>query len=183
MIIGISGTLGSGKDTVAQYLAKKGWQHISLSDLIRAEAKKRGIGWDRDSLRNFANLLKTEQGGDALAKIAVKQKKKANFVISSVRKPEEVEYLRSIPSFKLLYVDAPIKLRYKRIITRARVGDTKLSLQDLKKQEQTEMSGKSSQVLSYCKDHADLTIDNSKSLKYLYKQMDKVLNAENQIPK
>jgi len=179
MIIGISGTLGSGKDTVAQYLVKKGWQHISLSDLIRKEAKKRGIGWDRDSLRNFANLLKAESGGDALAKMAVKQKKKENLAISSVRKPEEVDYLQSISGFRLFYVDAPIKLRYKRIVSRARIGDTTITLQDLKKQEHTEMSGKSSQVLSYCKDHADVIIDNSKSLKDLYKQIDEVLNVEN----
>ncbi|OGD56346.1 hypothetical protein A2V71_01340 [Candidatus Berkelbacteria bacterium RBG_13_40_8] len=178
MIIGVSGTLGSGKDTVSEYLIKKGWQHISLSDLIRKEAKKRGVGFDRDSLREFANLLAKEDGSDALAKIAITKKQKNNLVISSVRKPGEVDYLKKIPDFKLFFINASIKLRYKRIIKRARVGDMTMTFDEFEKQEKQEMSGKSSQVLSYCKSHADVIIDNSGSLENLYKQIDKVLNAK-----
>ena len=42
--IGVTGTLGSGKDTLAAYLVSKGFEHISLSDLIREELKKKQSG-------------------------------------------------------------------------------------------------------------------------------------------
>lgn len=183
MIIGVSGTLGSGKDTVAQYLIKKGFQHISLSDMIRAEANKRGMKIDRDSLRNLGNILAKEDGEDALAKKAIAEKKKENLVISSVRKPKEIDYLHTINDFQLLFVDAFIKIRYERIHKRARTGEKQMPFKDFKEKEEIEMSGKSSQVLSYCKDHADAIIDNSGSLENLYKQVNEVLNAKKKTKK
>ncbi len=43
MIIGVTGKMGAGKDTFAVYLGKKGFIHISLSDIIRQEAVARGL--------------------------------------------------------------------------------------------------------------------------------------------
>ena len=179
MIIGLSGTLSSGKDTVAQYLIEKGYEHISLSDLIREEAKKRGMGVDRDSLRELGNILVGEKGEDALAKIAMERKKTDKLIISSVRKPKEVDYLRSLPHFVMLFVDAPIEVRYQRMVSRARAGDKTMTLQELKEKEDMEMSGKSTQRLDYCKEHADYFINNISNLDDLYSQVNKILKEIN----
>ena len=177
MIIGLSGTFGSGKDTVADYLInQKKFQHISLSDLIREEAKKRGLGIDRDSLRNLGNILASEIGEDALARMAIKRKKSANLVISSIRKPKEVDYLKSLTNFILIFVDAPIKLRFNRMSKRKRVGEESMTFDELKEKENLEMSGKSSQRLDYCKKMADKVILNTGTLENLYKKVDVVLN-------
>ena len=40
MIIGITGSYASGKDTVASILQEKGFIHYSLSDILREELKK-----------------------------------------------------------------------------------------------------------------------------------------------
>ena len=42
MIIGVTSTICAGKDSVADYLIKKGFVHISFSDYLRAELKKQG---------------------------------------------------------------------------------------------------------------------------------------------
>jgi len=175
MIIGLSGTIGSGKDTVAEYLIKKGFQHISLSDLIREEAKKRGMGIDRDSLRGLGNILKEEIGGDALARMAIKRKKGENLVISSIRKPEEVDYLKTLSDFKLLFVDAPIEIRFNRMQKRGRKDESKMTILELKAKEELEMSGKSSQRLDYCRAKADVSIDNAKDLNYLFDQINNII--------
>ena len=53
MIIGLTGSYCSGKDTVADYLVnKKGFSHISLSDIIRQELQKAGIEPTRENLIN-----------------------------------------------------------------------------------------------------------------------------------
>ena len=46
MIIGVVGTIGSGKDTVAEYLNQKGFQSISLSDILRGIMKQENLDVD-----------------------------------------------------------------------------------------------------------------------------------------
>lgn len=178
MIIGLSGTFGAGKDTVSQYLVKKGFQHISLSDIIREEATKRKMGHDRDSLRELGNILVREAGKEVLAKQALEKKKNKNLALSSIRRIAEIDFLHKNKDFVLLFVDAPIKIRYGRLHKRGRVGEGTMSFEDFKTKEKLEMSGKSTQRLDLCKKKADIMIDNSKTEKHLYKQIDKILNEE-----
>ena len=41
MIIGITGSYGAGKDTVAELLQKMNFTHVSFSDTLREELKNR----------------------------------------------------------------------------------------------------------------------------------------------
>jgi len=98
MIIGLTGKNASGKGEAANYLKSKGFVYYSLSDVIREEATKRGIGHSRDNLINLGNELRKKFGPDYLAKqinIKIKQqlKKKKNFVIDSIRSPHEAKEL------------------------------------------------------------------------------------------
>ncbi|AKM82566.1 TPA: hypothetical protein DD449_01500 [Candidatus Berkelbacteria bacterium] len=180
MILGISGTFGGGKDTIAEYLIEKDFQHISCSDILREEARRRGLTVERENLRILGNEFLKKIGPGALAKKAVKEKTKKNLALSSVRQPGEVDYLHTIEDFKLIFVDAPIELRFERMKKRSendpeKIEEQQMSLEDLKHREDLEMSGKSSQVLSYCKENADYLIDNSKTKEDLYKTIDKII--------
>ncbi len=43
-IIGVSGTNGSGKDTIGHLLAERhNWLFISMTDMLRDELEKRGL--------------------------------------------------------------------------------------------------------------------------------------------
>lgn len=81
MIITISGSLGSGKSTVAKLLAKKlGYKHYSMGDFQRELAKERGI--------SLLELSKLEEKDKSLDKIVDQKqkdlgKKEDNFVIDS----------------------------------------------------------------------------------------------------
>ena len=68
MIIGVTGSYASGKDSVAEYLIKKGFQHFSLSDEIRKELKKRKIKETRQNLIKLGNELRKKHGNEILAK-------------------------------------------------------------------------------------------------------------------
>jgi len=176
MIIGISGTFGSGKDLVARYLeSEKGFQHFSLADILREIAVEDGVNVDRESVRILANKLNQEEGGDFLAKRALKRKNKENLVISAVRRPEEIDLLKKQDSFILIFVDAPIEIRFKRLVSRSRDIEGQMTLDELKSKENLESSGKSSQRVDLCKKKANYIIDNSGTKEDLQNKIDKIL--------
>src|SRR3990167_6671555 len=172
MIIGLTGKNASGKGEAANYLKSKGFVYYSLSDVIREEATKRGIGHSRDNLINLGNELRKKFGPDYLAKqinIKIKQqlKKKKNFVIDSIRSPHEAKELIKNKGFILVGVDAPIELRFKRLLERNRLGDAK-TLEEFKSQEEREnLKSDTNQQLDKTLGMADKVIVNDGTLEEL----------------
>lgn len=178
MIIGVTGTLASGKDTVADYLIEKGFSHFSLSEELRAIARVRGVEETRDNLLTLANQIRDKKGPDFLAKEAFK-KIKGKTVISSIRQPAEIDFLKDKlgNQFKMLGVDAPVKLRFERSLKRARPGDQAPTLKDFIAKEKREMiSDKNAQNIGLCMKKTDLLIQNDKDLATFYRRIEKALN-------
>ena len=127
MIIGLTGTMASGKDAIVDVLKRKGFITLSLSDEVRAEARERGIEITRENLQALGNEMRQNQGPSVLAqrilmKISDPQK---NYVINGIRNPCEIAELKNWPSFYLIAVDAPQQLRFQRLMTRNRPSDPK----------------------------------------------------------
>jgi len=178
MIIGVTGTMASGKDSVSDYLKEKGFFHFSLSDAIRAECDKRGLPKDRDTLRNLGNELREKQGAGVLAKFALEAIEKSgakNAVITSIRNPEEVKLLKKRGGFIFLAVDAPVELRYKRAKSRHREDDF-VDFETFKKQEKMEMAGgPGKQNLGEVMAMADHILINDGTMENLRKKIDLIL--------
>lgn len=182
MIIGITGWFASGKDTVCDYLEKKGFQKISLSDIIREYCSKEGLEYTRDNLRNMGNKLRQKYGSDFLAKEALSRMskdKKTNYVIPSIRQPAEVEVLRKDKNFQLWEMYAPQKTRYRRLIKRARTDDEKsISFKEFVKKEEAEKGdGPNCQQVDKVIADSDKRIDNSRKIEDLFEQIDKILTS------
>jgi dephospho-CoA kinase len=178
MIIGVIGTLGTGKGTVASYIAKKkGFKHISLSKIIRYESKKLGYGMDRTSLQKVGNLFAKRNG--YLAERALERMEKAgvrNAVIEGIRIVPDIKRLKKAGKFVLIAVDAPLKLRYERIKKRKNIEDRKVSFENFKKEDKKELRGDwPGQQTGKCLKLADYKIVNDKTKKELYKKIDKIL--------
>lgn len=140
-IIAIGGTLSSGKDTIAHYLEKKGFVHLSLSDELREIARERGFETGREILHNIAKEVRSNFGDDYLMRLVVEKigdSKKENFVITSIHHPEEVKYLKKRGAL-LWVVDAPLELRFERAKLRKRIGDG-AALEEFKIQEELELN-------------------------------------------
>jgi dephospho-CoA kinase len=180
MIIGITGTTGAGKDTLAQYLVGKSFLHFSLSDMIRDEARKRGIELTRRNLQDLGNEMRRAHGLGVFSKIALgKIKKGGNYIITSIRNPGEAKVLAQNQEFVLWAVDAPQKERFLRMINR-RERDEKepLTLEEFKKSEarEIESSDKSSQQLAECIKMANFIIINDSDLASFFKKTDELLH-------
>lgn len=180
MIIGLTGTMAAGKDTVADYLVKgKGFLSHSLSDIVREEATARGLPHGRDTLRDVGNDLRRRHGLAVLAERALERIKAAGeprSVIVSIRNPAEVERLRQEPGFHLIAVDAPQRTRYGRLRTRQRVGDA-IDFDTFVAQEAKEMTSAdpANQQLREVTAMADVTLRNEGTFDQLSAKVEALL--------
>ena len=177
MIIGLTGTNGSGKTVAADYLQSKGFAFHSLSDEIREELARQNRDATREQLIDMGNRLRAEYGPAVLAeRIKAKLRLEGNYVIDSIRNPYEVQALRSTGDFQLLHLDAPLDLRYERV--RQRGGPrTPASRQEFVEQEQREMQSDNpaSQQLQACHALADETLLNDGSIEEFQRKLDAVV--------
>lgn len=182
MIIGFTGSLGSGKDTAADYLKKKGFAYYSLSDILREECHKRNLEKNRDNLIKIGNELRTKFGPDFLSKRILERIEKDKVdkaVIVSLRNPKEVEIFKKRGDFILLNIAAPLTIRFERI--RKRAGDRdKVSFEKFKVQEDMEMISQdpNRQQLRAVMEMADYIIDNAGSLEDLYAQIEEKIGQK-----
>ncbi len=175
MIIGLTGTNASGKGTVAEYLAGKGFARYSLSDELRNIMRQEGIPLTRQNMIQAGIKCRSEHGNGCLAKRVSGKLKGKNAVVDSIRHPEEAKELKKLDGFMLMAVDAPAELRYERSRARGSERDEK-SLHDFIERESGEMHGKGAeQQIAAVMQMADCKITNDGSLEKLYKKVDATL--------
>lgn len=177
MILGITGNYASGKDSVAEILQKMNFYHVSYSDLLREELKKRGRDVSRDNLIAIGNELRQRYGADILSQYAVQKVLDGeNYVFSSIRNPSEVEYLQSRPDFMLVNVIAPEKVRLQRIIARNREQDPK-TLAELRQKEALENKKDAHvQQLNTVAKMAKVTLVNDSSIEALQQKVPQLVS-------
>jgi len=172
MIIGITGSNASGKDTVANILVGKGFVHYSLSDILRGELKKLNKEETRENLINIGNELRKKNGPSILADNTVKKFETGkDYVVTSIRNPNEAKALAKQPNFNLIYLNAPIKLRYKRY------DKEKISFKEFSRVEKIENSkDKNKQQLNEVRKLATIELINDSTVKQLGKKVDKMID-------
>ncbi|MDR3071064.1 MAG: AAA family ATPase [Endomicrobium sp.] len=163
MIIGLTGSCCSGKDTVADYIRKKhGYMHLSLSDVIREMMKIAKIESTRENLIAFGTKLRRENGNGVLAeKILEKIDLNGKYCITSIRHPDEVKILKKIDGFVLINIDAPEDIRFERMQKRKRLGDPKTLKKFIELEEQESQIEGPGQQLSKTSNMADITLVNA----------------------
>lgn len=177
MILGITGNYASGKDSVAEILQKMNFYHVSYSDLLREELKKRKQEITRDNLIAVGNELRQHQGADILSQRAVQKVLDGeNYVFTSIRNPGEVEYLQKRSDFLLINVTAPEKVRLQRIIQRNRENDPK-TLAELRQKEALENKKDAHvQQLNTVAKMAKVTLNNDSTLENLQQKVQQLVS-------
>ena len=145
-LIGLSGTNGSGKDSVGEILASKyNYLFISVSDLLRDEAARRGEPIERETLRTISAEWRREHGLGVLVDKAIEQFDEqggfdefAGLVIASLRNPGESERVHELGG-KVVWTDADPKVRYDRIYSRQRTEEDIKTFEQFVEEEKAEM--------------------------------------------
>jgi dephospho-CoA kinase len=168
-IIGIAGTDGSGKDTIGELLAEKyGWLFISVSEMLREEARLRGIPLKRNTLKIISAEWRRQYGLGVLVDKALEKYKKVNqkypgLVVSPMRNPGEAQRLKDLGGL-LVWVDADPNVRYNRIINRKKGTEDQVTFEEFVNEEKAQMEHEGDEAtlsLSGVKAKADIFLDNS----------------------
>lgn len=164
-IIGISGTFASGKDTIADYLAKDfGYTHVSTGDLVREVAMREYGSIERPILNKVATEHRKKDGPGIFVELGLD--KPLPLVFTGIRSLGEAKMIKQHGG-TMIYVDAPFEVRYKRMVSRVRDGEARISLQEFKEREEKEMySGPTDADFNIrgIGEMADICIDNDLSL-------------------
>ncbi len=173
MILGITGKIGSGKDTVAEILMKKGYEHISLSDLLREDLTRQKKAITRQQLIHHGSAIRKELGAAILAERAYSRIKTDKCIITSIGRTEEVEFFKE-KGISIIYVDATQKIRFERIKKRKRENDPQ-KLSEFKKLENLESKGANqTRNLDAIRKKADIILTNNSTLIALTKKIEKI---------
>ncbi len=177
MKMGLVGTNGSGKTEICRYMREKGAAIFSLSEIVRKEARARGLREDRDTLISIGNELKKNYGLSVLAERCFQtylETKPRHVVFDSIRNVEEASFLTR-HNVHLIGIDAPIELRYQRIQNRKNETD-RIDIETFKRQDKEENEGKSFgqhiySVFPFC----EIIIQNTGDLSELYSSVDRLV--------
>jgi dephospho-CoA kinase len=176
LVVGLTGPNAAGKGVAASYLCEQGFGYASLSDVVRRRALAAGLDTSRESLIVTGQRLRSERGPGVLAEeIVVDLPERA--IVDSVRHPAEVAVLRAARPFRLLCVDAPLEVRWRRALDRGREGDVP-DLETFRAREERENTDRpEAQQLRRVMALADATLVNDGSVSDLRRRVGEVVAA------
>lgn len=161
-LIGVGGTFASGKDLLAHYLSDHyGYTHPSTSELVRNIAIRERGSVERNVLYEVADHYRKTQGADYFVRMCLGALRPT--VITGLRSVGEAKAIKAAGGV-IVFVDAPIELRYERMIARDRDEETQLTLEEFRAREASEWHAGDDDAdfsLSGIKAMADIQLDAS----------------------
>jgi dephospho-CoA kinase len=95
MIIGLTGRIAAGKETLTDFLRKQGFIYIETSKVLAEELIKKGLEVNRWNMQNLGDEIRGKEGAEGLMKLLLKKTDAGkNYIFDSLRNPGEAEFLR-----------------------------------------------------------------------------------------
>lgn len=178
IILGITGEMASGKDTVTRYLVEKyGAKQYRFSDPLRDILDRLHLPQTRDYLSALSHHLRKAFGEDILAHVIendAKHDQHELIVIDGIRRLSDIDLVRKMPEFTLIYVEADMERRYNRLTGRRQNADDPTKTFEEFKQDhllETELTVPPMRV------EAKHIVNNDGTLEELHAQADRVIEA------
>lgn len=189
MIIGITGTHGSGKDTLAEHLEKAyGFGNYSTAGELRTILRQFGLPLDRRTMQIMGNALRELWGHEELARRAYERAVSSGngrVLISSLRSSQEVAHLRTQTEVYMIGVDAPRKLRWERVHThRGRESDD-LPYEAFCENEDKELNDRRAygMNINQCLAVCDSVLENDETLEAFIRKIDELMQLKLKLTK
>ena len=140
-VMGISGLPGSGQGIVSDIATEKGAIIVSMGDIVREEAKKRGQG-SKETAKN----LRKEFGEYIISELTIEKIKKLQdegvektIIVEGIRSLHEVDMFKeNFDNFMILSIFANTNIRFERLKKRMREDDSQ-DFNEFKKRDMSEL--------------------------------------------
>ncbi len=177
-VIGLVGEIGSGKTVVSNHLRDRynASQH-RFSQILMDILDRLYLPHDREHLQNLGHSLRESLDGDVIVRAFEHDLRKDNseiLVIDGIRYWNEVELLRKFNRSVLIYITAPAKIRYERCKSRGEKGESSISFEEFKQNE----NRKTERYVAEIGKKAEFRIENSGTLKELLQEVDSVMGQQ-----
>ncbi len=178
LIIGVVGTIASGKGTIAAYLKEKyGATDFRFSTILRSLLTRLHKPHTREYLQDISTVLRSLFGEDVLAEVMasdVLEAKERVIVVEGIRRPADIKYLQNVPSFILVGVDASEEERYRRYVERdENPGDKDMTLEKWRERSNAETELLIPEVMQ----NAVVIWHNTGTKEELYRQIDSFMKS------
>ncbi|MFA5994540.1 MAG: AAA family ATPase [Parcubacteria group bacterium] len=176
IVIGLAGEMASGKGTIAAYLNENcGGSTHRFSTILRDVAARMYLEENRENLQKISTLFRQNFSEDILSKVIFKDVENdasAVVAVDGVRRFSDIVYLKQMPNFRLIYVEAGMEKRFERIIKREEnVDDAGKTFEQFKKEQAQEAESQ----ISALRAGADFVVDNNGTLEDLHAQIDRII--------
>jgi len=176
MIIALAGEMGCGKGTVVKYLVSKhGAIMYKFSDSLRDILDRIHRDKSRDNIQKISTALRSAFGDDILSEIIlgdIGASDASLILVDGVRRESDIKYLKNLPGFRLVYIDAELTVRYARVIARGEnSSDATKTLEEFLQESQAEPETR----IRGLKDIAQVVIENNGTLEAFEEQCENLL--------
>ena len=175
LVIGLTGNIGAGKSVISDHLHKKyGAERFRFSQILMDVLDRLYLPKDRCNLQTLGVVVREKFGGDVIVNAFRKDLEKSRssvVVVDGIRYMNEVDMLRSFDNNVLLFIDAPARTRYERVVKRGEKGEGKINFEEFL---ETEKQG-TEKNLPKIKKAADYVIENEGSIDALLKEVDAIV--------
>ena len=174
-VIVIVGMPGAGKSLASSTLKDRGLPIFVSGDIIRAEARRRGLKFTRKNLGELMVKIRREDGMGAVAKRLIPLVAEAHgpvVVYEGARSIEEVEELRRKYQVVTLAIHASAEARFRRLQRRRR-SDQPRNWSDFAERDNRELSVGVGKLIAL----ADRTVENEDSKEDLKRRTRRLLNT------
>lgn len=177
LILGLAAELAGGKGTAAKYVAEKysGSTH-RFSTMLRDVLDRMYLGHTRENMQKLSTSVRENFGEDTLARVMFEDVQKDRHevvVVDGVRRQADIAYLKTLPEFKLVYIETSLEHRFERIVKRGENPDDATKTLEQFKDDQR---GEADAQIRSLRERAEHVITNDGSYAELYAQIDALIN-------
>jgi len=177
IIIGVSGEIASGKDTVGKYMVEK-YQATALrfSQPLRDMLDRLFLEQNRENMAKLSLYLRKAFGEDMFSRVILAEAEKSPsdlVVVDGIRRAPDILHLESEEHFYFIYVETSSEARYQRLIQRRQNTDDAMKTQV---QFEKDALLETETQIRALKERADFIVTNDGTLEELYAQIDEIIS-------
>jgi dephospho-CoA kinase len=170
-VVGLIGRIASGKTIVSEYLvSEKGARYYRFSDVLKDLLLRVHKPNNRENLQNIGLAIRKVFGDGILAQALredIAADKSGLIVVDGIRYQDEFDMVKGLGGI-VIFVTAPQRMRYERVIKRATRGEARISLEEFQRSEEKETE----RFIDLLGSKADIIIENTGSIADLKKRVE-----------